>query len=231
MNKSSNINKILSLIFISILLVAILFFTIILLKKPKNYTDLPYCKEICRKLEKLDFDQFNCVNINNNDSQHVQFYFNLKDYNKYSKKECMIDILNVRDTITSYLKSNPDSELNSKLIICVFETFPGDLTYMYNYNFKEDITLQQPEELLYFKNLYADFSYSQSFSDARIIELEVNANDDITLFLEWKNLEYLNIIGNCLTEEKQKYLCEILPNCKIAYNWETFYTPATPKTD
>lgn len=216
MSKSNSKKKI--FVFILIIVAIISIAIIALIKKPKIHNDLDYCREICKEIEKLNFDQFDCVSINNNDSQHVQFNFILKDYDQYSKKKCISDISMVRETIATYLDCNPDNELNDKLLICAFETSPGDLVYMYNYNFKEEQKLQQPDKLMYFQYLYADFSQAQIFSDAKIIELKVEEDDDLSLLREWHNLEYLNISGYGLSKEKIQFLSGILQDCTIVCN-------------
>lgn len=74
---------------------------------------------------------------------------------------------------------------------------------------------------MYYQYLSVNLSYEQELSDARIIELKVDESDDITVLENWENLECLNISGKGLTEENQKYLCKILPDCTIICNGET----------
>lgn len=203
--------------FLVILITAI----ILVFKVQYVYTDLDYCKELGRKLFWLNLNEFYCSSIDNADNQHIQFYFRLNDYDDYSESECVKDIAKVRNTIAEYLNNNPHNELNNQLIICTFETFPGEIMYMYNYNFKIKRESQLPENFMYYQYLSVNLSYAQKLSDSRIIELKVDESDDITVLENWENLECLNISGKGLTEENQKYLCKILPDCTIICNGET----------
>lgn len=206
---------------ISFILVILIVAIMLVFKVRYVYIDLDYCKELGRKLFWLNLNQFYCSSIDNADNQHIQFYFRLNDYDDYSESECVKDIAKVRNTIAEYLNNNPHNELNNQLIICTFETFPGETMYMYNYNFKIERESQLPEDFMYYQYLSVNLSYAQEFSDARIIELKVDESDDITVLENWGNLECLNISGKGLTEENQKYLCEILPDCTIICNGET----------
>lgn len=181
------------------------------------HTNINYCEEIGRKLGWLNLQQFHCSTIEG--SQEIVFSFRLKEHIDYDHDKCIDDIARIKNTVTNYLNNNPSNELNTKRIAFMFQTLPGDAIYMYN--FKGESNPIQPDKFQYFLYLFVDLSSAQEFSDARVIELKVDENDDLSVLEDWKNLEYLNISGKGLTEEKQKYLCEILPDCTIICNGET----------
>ena len=218
MTKSTKLKKIIFAV-ISFILVILIAIVVFMFRIRHVYIDLDYCKEIGQKLGWLDLEQFCCGSIENfDDSLEVLFSFDLKEFIEYDRDKCISDIAEVRNTVTNYMNNHPSNELNNKRIAFIFHLFPGDAICMYNFHGEENPI--QPDKFQYFEWLYVPLSSAQEFSDARIIELTVDENDDITVLEDWENLEKLRIGVKCLTEEKQEYLCEILPDCTIICNGE-----------
>jgi hypothetical protein len=196
------------LFLISIILFVIIVFAI----KPHSiHTDLKFCEEVGREISRLNLQQFHCESIKG--CNQITFYFVLNDYDDYSEKECINDIIKVRTLITEYLKNHPNNKLSNSRVMFVFETFPGDGIYMYNYDYNDKERISDGFD--YFYHLFADITLVDSLKDVRVIDLRINSTDQLHMLEDWNNLERLNIVGYEMSKEEQEYLVGILPECTI----------------
>lgn len=221
-------NKTKKIIIVAVSIIIVIFMGVFIVYHQVS-TKLSYCKNIGMEMGWLNLEQFKCCSItekgDNNDE--ICFLFKLQPFTDYNEKEGYKDVIKAKEVVRKYLKDNPDNELNNRKITLRFNTYADEYIYVKNYTSTDD--LQTIGEFAYYGGFYVPLSDSEKYSDARTITLMLDENDDVSVLEKWNNLEYLNISGNLLTEEQQKYLSEILPNCTLAYNWNTFYAPTTDK--
>ncbi len=211
------------LIIFFVLAIAMIFaYTIV---SHKVDTNLVYCKELATNLGWLNTKQYQCecIDIGDNE-QTICIDFHLKSYDNYSNDdghiEAICDIGMIKKEISKYLEKFPEHELNKKRIICTFYNLPGEQCYMYNFDNRLGKKLQKPDGLRYFQWVTVDITKADDFKDACDISLKINDKNELKLLEEWKNLNHLELVGVEFTEDDQKYLVEILPDCTIYCNDE-----------
>lgn len=60
---------------------------------------------------------------------------------------------------------------------------PGEMVYIYNYNFLKDQKDQEPEKLLYYEYLFVDnLSSLNYFNDCYVLNVSVSNIDNINIF-------------------------------------------------
>lgn len=95
-----------------------------------------------------------------------------------------------------------------------------EMVYIYNYNFLKDQKDQEPEKLLYYEYLFVDnLSSLNYFNDCYVLNVSVSNIDNINIFENFYNIEYLNISGP-LTENDKQQLLIILTDCTVICNGE-----------
>lgn len=206
-------------------IICIIFFNcvlfLLLIQIFKNPVIDEYSK-INKKLYNLNLNQFNYYRAEEakNLSNYINIFFCLKDFDKFDLKECTNDINNIKENINECI-SDEKYGLHNKFICVIIEMRPGEVSYIYNYNFLKNQEGQEPEKLLYYKNLYVnDLSSLNNFKDSYVLNASVRNIDNIKVFKSFSNIAYMNIYGS-FTEKDKQYLLDILPNCTIICNGET----------
>lgn len=185
-------------------IIFLLFFIIIqILKNPviNEYSNID------EKLQNLNLNQFNYYRTEEEkrSSDYIYMSFHLKDFDKFDINECI---------------SEEKYGLYNKFIRVMIHVRPGEMVYIYNYNFLKDQKDQEPEKLLYYEYLFVDnLSSLNYFNDCYVLNVSVSNIDNIKIFENFYNIEYLDILGP-LTENDKQQLLKILPNCTVICNGE-----------
>ena len=213
MKKGINIKKyICGLI---ILLLFLIMFPIIEFNLLNSYS------QVNRKLSNMDLKQFNYYRTEEEkrSSDYIYMSFHLKDFDKFDINECTNDINNIKENINECI-SEEKYGLYNKFIRVMIHVRPGEMVYIYNYNFLKDQKDQEPEKLLYYEYLFVDnLSSLNYFNDCYVLNVSVSNIDNIKIFENFYNIEYLDILGP-LTENDKQQLLKILPNCTVICNGE-----------
>ena len=203
--------KIIYIIYFGCVLFFLLFFIIIqILKNPviNEYSNID------EKLQNLNLNQFNYYRTEEEkrSSDYIYMSFHLKDFDKFDINECTNDINNIKENINECI-SEEKYGLYIYWYIFVYD-------YIYNYNFLKDQKDQEPEKLLYYEYLFVDnLSSLNYFNDCYVLNVSVSNIDNIKIFENFYNIEYLDILGP-LTENDKQQLLKILPNCTVICNGE-----------
>jgi hypothetical protein len=211
--------KIIYIIYFGCVLFFLLFFIIIqILKNPviNEYSNID------EKLHNLNLNQFNYYRTEEEkrSSDYIYMSFHLKDFDKFDINECTNDINNIKENINECI-SDEKYGLYNKFIRVMIHVRPGEMVYIYNYNFLKDQKDQEPEKLLYYEYLFVDnLSSLNYFNDCYVLNVSVSNIDNIKIFENFYNIEYLDIFGP-LTENDKQQLLKILPNCTVICNGET----------
>ena len=211
--------KIIYIIYFGCVLFFLLFSIIIqILKNPviNEYSNID------EKLHNLNLNQFNYYRTEEEkrSSDYIYMSFHLKDFDKFDINECTNDINNIKENINECI-SDEKYGLYNKFIRVMIHVRPGEMVYIYNYNFLKDQKDQEPEKLLYYEYLFVDnLSSLNYFNDCYVLNVSVSNIDNINIFENFYNIEYLNISGP-LTENDKQQLLKILPNCTVICNGET----------
>ena len=211
--------KIIYIIYFGCVLFFLLFFIIIqILKNPviNEYSNID------EKLHNLNLNQFNYYRTEEEkrSSDYIYMSFHLKDFDKFVINECTNDINNIKENINECI-SDEKYGLYNKFIRVMIHVRPGEMVYIYNYNFLKDQKDQEPEKLLYYEYLFVDnLSSLNYFNDCYVLNVSVSNIDNIKIFENFYNIEYLDIFGP-LTENDKHQLLKILPNCTVICNGET----------
>lgn len=211
--------KIIYIIYFGCVLFFLLFFIIIqILKNPviNEYSNID------EKLHNLNLNQFNYYRTEEEkrSSDYIYMSFHLKDFDKFDINECTNDINNIKENINECI-SDEKYGLYNKFIRVMIHVRPGEMVYIYNYNFLKDQKDQEPEKLLYYEYLFVDnLSSLNYFNDCYVLNVSVSNIDNINIFENFYNIEYLDIFGP-LTENDKQQLLKILPNCTVICNGET----------
>lgn len=187
----------------------------------KNPVINEYSK-IDAKLHNMDLSQFNYYRTKEEkrSSNYIYMSFHLKDFDKFDINECTNDINNIKENINECI-SDEKYGLYNKFIRVMIHVRPGEMVYIYNYNFLKDQEGQEPEKLLYYENLFVDdLSSLNNFNDSYVLDASVSNIDNIKIFENFYNIEYLDICGP-FTENDKQQLLKILPDCTIICNGET----------
>lgn len=189
----------------------------------KVFTEINYCKEIAREYGWLKLKQFRCSGIDKWDDSTISFHFELKNIDKYNynEDESIEDISKIKDMIKNYLEKHPSNELNNKKIEFAFETYPGDISYMYNYDFRSDMDEIVPSDFFYYEKIFTrNISSLKKFQDAKVMDVAVVNLDDYSFFYSWSDIEYFNIFSSNMTEQDKENLKNYIPNCRLICNDE-----------
>lgn len=211
--------KIIYIIYFGCVLFFLLFSIIIqILKNPviNEYSNID------EKLHNLNLNQFNYYRTEEEkrSSDYIYMSFHLKDFDKFDINECTNDINNIKENINECI-SDEKYGLYNKFIRVMIHVRPGEMVYIYNYNFLKDQKDQEPEKLLYYEYLFVDnLSSLNYFNDCYVLNVSVSNIDNIKIFENFYNIEYLDIFGP-LTENDKQQLLKILPNCTVICNGET----------
>ena len=211
--------KIIYIIYFGCVLFFLLFSIIIqILKNPviNEYSNID------EKLHNLNLNQFNYYRTEEEkrSSDYIYMSFHLKDFDKFDINECTNDINNIKENINECI-SEEKYGLYNKFIRVMIHVRPGEMVYIYNYNFLKDQKDQEPEKLLYYEYLFVDnLSSLNYFNDCYVLNVSVSNIDNIKIFENFYNIEYLDIFGP-LTENDKQQLLKILPNCTVICNGET----------
>ena len=211
--------KIIYIIYFGCVLFFLLFFIIIqILKNPviNEYSNID------EKLQNLNLNQFNYYRTEEEkrSSDYIYMSFHLKDFDKFDINECTNDINNIKENINECI-SEEKYGLYNKFIRVMIHVRPGEMVYIYNYNFLKDQKDQEPEKLLYYEYLFVDnLSSLNYFNDCYVLNVSVSNIDNIKIFENFYNIEYLDILGP-LTENDKQQLLKILPNCTVICNGKT----------
>ena len=211
--------KIIYIIYFGCVLFFLLFSIIIqILKNPviNEYSNID------EKLHNLNLNQFNYYRTEEEkrSSDYIYMSFHLKDFDKFDINECTNDINNIKENINECI-SDEKYGLYNKFIRVMIHVRPGEMVYIYNYNFLKDQKDQEPEKLLYYEYLFVDnLSSLNYFNDCYVLNVSVSNIDNINIFENFYNIEYLDIFGP-LTENDKQQLLKILPNCTVICNGET----------
>jgi len=210
--------KIIYIIYFGCVLFFLLFSIIIqILKNPviNEYSNID------EKLHNLNLNQFNYYRTEEEkrSSDYIYMSFHLKDFDKFDINECTNDINNIKENINECI-SEEKYGLYNKFIRVMIHVRPGEMVYIYNYNFLKDQKDQEPEKLLYYEYLFVDnLSSLNYFNDCYVLNVSVSNIDNIKIFENFYNIEYLDILGP-LTENDKQQLLKILPNCTVICNGE-----------
>jgi hypothetical protein len=210
--------KIIYIIYFGCVLFFLLFFIIIqILKNPviNEYSNID------EKLHNLNLNQFNYYRTEEEkrSSDYIYMSFHLKDFDKFDINECTNDINNIKENINECI-SDEKYGLYNKFIRVMIHVRPGEMVYIYNYNFLKDQKDQEPEKLLYYEYLFVDnLSSLNYFNDCYVLNVSVSNIDNINIFENFYNIEYLNISGP-LTENDKQQLLIILTDCTVICNGE-----------
>ena len=210
--------KIIYIIYFGCVLFFLLFSIIIqILKNPviNEYSNID------EKLHNLNLNQFNYYRTEEEkrSSDYIYMSFHLKDFDKFDINECTNDINNIKENINECI-SDEKYGLYNKFIRVMIHVHPGEMVYIYNYNFLKDQKDQEPEKLLYYEYLFVDnLSSLNYFNDCYVLNVSVSNIDNIKIFENFYNIEYLDIFGP-LTENDKQQLLKILPNCTVICNGE-----------
>ena len=210
--------KIIYIIYFGCVLFFLLFSIIIqILKNPviNEYSNID------EKLHNLNLNQFNYYRTEEEkrSSDYIYMSFHLKDFDKFDINECTNDINNIKENINECI-SDEKYGLYNKFIRVMIHVRPGEMVYIYNYNFLKDQKDQEPEKLLYYEYLFVDnLSSLNYFNDCYVLNVSVSNIDNIKIFENFYNIEYLDIFGP-LTENDKQQLLKILPNCTVICNGE-----------
>ena len=211
--------KIIYIIYFGCVLFFLLFSIIIqILKNPviNEYSNID------EKLHNLNLNQFNYYRTEEEkrSSDYIYMSFHLKDFDKFDINECTNDINNIKENINECI-SDEKYGLYNKFIRVMIHVRPGEMVYIYNYNFLKDQKDQEPEKLLYYEYLFVDnLSSLNYFNDCYVLNVSVSNIDNINIFENFYNIEYLNISGP-LTENDKQQLLIILTDCTVICNGET----------
>ena len=211
-------NKIIYIIYFGCVLFFLLFFIIIqILKNPviNEYSNID------EKLHNLNLNQFNYYRTEEEkrSSDYIYMSFHLKDFDKFDINECTNEINNIKENINECI-SDEKYGLYNKFIRVMIHVRPGEMVYIYNYNFLKDQKDQEPEKLLYYEYLFVDnLSSLNYFNDCYVLNVSVSNIDNINIFENFYNIEYLNISGP-LTENDKQQLLIILTDCTVICNGE-----------
>lgn len=94
---------------------------------PKAYTEIDYCQDIAKSINRCGIKYHTCLWIKENDDV-VEFYFdrkrnvNVTDY--FLNDHCVKDMVTLKKYMRQYWESNPGNVLNEKKIKFTFETEP-----------------------------------------------------------------------------------------------------------
>ena len=210
--------KIIYIIYFGCVLFFLLFSIIIqILKNPviNEYSNID------EKLHNLNLNQFNYYRTEEEkrSSDYIYMSFHLKDFDKFDINECTNDINNIKENINECI-SDEKYGLYNKFIRVMIHVRPGEMVYIYNYNFLKDQKDQEPEKLLYYEYLFVDnLSSLNYFNDCYVLNVSVSNIDNIKIFENFYNIEYLNISGP-LTENDKQQLLIILTDCTVICNGE-----------
>ena len=210
--------KIFYIIYFGCVLFFLLFSIIIqILKNPviNEYSNID------EKLHNLNLNQFNYYRTEEEkrSSDYIYMSFHLKDFDKFDINECTNDINNIKENINECI-SDEKYGLYNKFIRVMIHVRPGEMVYIYNYNFLKDQKDQEPEKLLYYEYLFVDnLSSLNYFNDCYVLNVSVSNIDNINIFENFYNIEYLNISGP-LTENDKQQLLIILTDCTVICNGE-----------
>jgi hypothetical protein len=210
--------KIIYIIYFGCVLFFLLFSIIIqILKNPviNEYSNID------EKLHNLNLNQFNYYRTEEEkrSSDYIYMSFHLKDFDKFDINECTNDINNIKENINECI-SDEKYGLYNKFIRVMIHVRPGEMVYIYNYNFLKDQKDQEPEKLLYYEYLFVDnLSSLNYFNDCYVLNVSVSNIDNINIFENFYNIEYLNISGP-LTENDKQQLLIILTDCTVICNGE-----------
>lgn len=174
------------------------------------------------KLHNLNLNQFNYYRTEEEkrSSDYIYMSFHLKDFDKFDINEYTNDINNIKENINECI-SEEKYGLYNMFIRVMIHVRPGEMVYIYNYNFLKDQKDQEPEKLLYYEYLFVDnLSSLNYFNDCYVLNVSVSNIDNIKIFENFYNIEYLDIFGP-LTENDKQQLLKILPNCTVICNGET----------
>ena len=169
----------------------------------------------------MNLNQFNYYRTEEEkrSSDYIYMSFHLKDFDKFDINECTKDINNIKENINECI-SEEKYGLYNKFIRVMSHVRPGEMVYIYNYNFLKDQKDQEPEKLLYYEYLFVDnLSSLNYFNDCYVLNVSVSNIDNIKIFENFYNIEYLDILGP-LTENDKQQLLKILPNCTVICNGE-----------
>ena len=210
--------KIIYIIYFGCVLFFLLFFIIIqILKNPviNEYSNID------EKLHNLNLNQFNYYRTEEEkrSSDYIYMSFHLKDFDKFDINECTNEINNIKENINECI-SDEKYGLYNKFIRVMIHVRPGEMVYIYNYNFLKDQKDQEPEKPLYYEYLFVDnLSSLNYFNDCYVLNVSVSNIDNINIFENFYNIEYLNISGP-LTENDKQQLLIILTDCTVICNGE-----------
>ena len=165
--------KIIYIIYFGCVLFFLLFFIIIqILKNPviNEYSNID------EKLHNLNLNQFNYYRTEEEkrSSDYIYMSFHLKDFDKFDINECTNEINNIKENINECL-SDEKYGLYNKFIRVMIHMRPGEMVYIYNYNFLKDQKDQEPEKLLYYEYLFVDnLSSLNYFNDCYVLNVSVS---------------------------------------------------------
>lgn len=203
------------------------FFITKLYNNHQVYTNLNYCNEIAKEYSWLKLKQFRCCSIDEWNNSTVSFNFELKNVERYNynEDESIKDIGKIKNKIKEYMIKNQNNELHNKKIVFTFETWPGDISYMYNYDYRLNESESTPSDFLYYEKLYTkNISSLECLQNAKVMDVSVQNLDDFNFLSDWSNLEYFNIWSINMTEKDKDYLKDIIYNCNIICNDEILKT-------
>ena len=196
----------------------ILFGGIIYYKTTIPYVEVSYCKEISKKLKKLDLEYYNLSSvryaINNTE---IRFFYDLKKYENFEESKCIYDIIKVRNSLQKYIETESTNILNTQKISIQFNTLPGDYSFLVSNYYGENTT---PEKFVYYSSLHTAISNANELCDAKRIGFNISSSEDYKLLKNWKNLQYINLTGPAISTEEKEELLNIIPKCEIIYNNE-----------
>lgn len=153
---------------------SIILYIIQILKNPviNEYSNID------EKLQNLNLNQFNYYRTEEEkrSSDYIYMSFHLKDFDKFDINECTNDINNIKENINECI-SEEKYGLYNKFIRVMIHVRPGEMVYIYNYNFLKDQKDQEPEKLLYYEYLFVDnLSSLNYFNDCYVLNVSVMYN-------------------------------------------------------
>lgn len=181
-------------------------------------TEIDYCKDIAKKINRIGNSQFYCKSIEERDDV-ILFYFRSGKADitspfrqEYSEDGGIEDVVKIKNFIVNYLNEHPESELNGKKMEFDFHIIHDISFQMYNYNYMKNEGVEDAKDFLYFEHLGMEHvSVLEEMGNACVIEASVWHMDDYDFLRNWDALQYVHISTHDLTEEQKQELKEMLP--------------------
>ena len=139
-----------------------------------------------KKLHNLNLNQFNYYRTEeekrSSDYIYMSFPFK-KILISFDINECTNEINNIKRKTLMNVYQTKKYGLYNKFIRVMIHVRPGEMVYIYNYNFLKDQKDQEPEKLLYYEYLFVDnLSSLNYFNDCYVLNVSVSNIDNNKYF-------------------------------------------------